>query len=299
MGRKGIAGFAVFLLAAGALAWSARQWQKSKRSKQTEAIVTVALPARKAESASPAAIVNAPLTPAAAPSPAGVTTPQAAGPGSSPNRPDGGPPIEDTKSAGEKPGWKTYTSAEYGFEIQYPSDWLFNADYENNKGKPPSGHRPAGYAGETRNLFRLEIEGADQPREGGGDFEDGAVVDVKVTGTNGVLETWGLKPGQPWYLITSTPEEWLKSESTMFGGNHLEFISIETNGFTGRVEVAHDDSNPEKVWGEIGGAYRILPGGRVLLISWNRMNIANALSYRKYFLPMLSSFRLLPEKPAK
>ena len=85
----------------------------------------------------------------------------------------------------------------------------------------------------------------------------------------------------------------------MFGGNHLEFVSIGTNGFTSKVEVAHDDSNPEKVWGENGSAYRILPSGRALLIQWNRMNIANDYSYRNYFLPILSSFKMLPEKPAK
>jgi len=295
MARKRIAGLVLILLAVGALAVGARL-QKVKRDRQAEPAVSHTIPTRQAESANPAALPAAPTTPAPPQASADATMSQAPATSSTP---DVDPEMAEKKNAGEKSKWKTYSSSEYGFEIQYPADWLFNADYENNKGKPPSGRRPAGYAGETRNLFNLEIEGADQPREGGGDFEDGAVVDLKVTGTNGVLETWGLKPGQPWYLITSTPEEWLKSESTMFGGNHLEFISIETNGFTGRVEVAHDDSNPEKVWGEIGGAYRILPGGRVLLISWNRMNIANALSYRKYFLPMLSSFRLLPEKPAK
>jgi hypothetical protein len=43
----------------------------------------------------------------------------------------------------------------------------------------------------------------------------------------------------------------------------------------------------------VGGAYRTLPSGRVLLISWEREAGSNDFSYQKYFVPMLSSFKLL------
>jgi hypothetical protein len=36
----------------------------------------------------------------------------------------------------------------------------------------------------------------------------------------------------------------------------------------------------------------VLPSGRALLVGWDRMNGANDLSYQKYFLPMLGSFKL-------
>jgi hypothetical protein len=172
---------------------------------------------------------------------------------------------------------------------------MFDSDYEDNKGKQPSGKRASAYAGETRSLFRLEMDGADQSQEGGGEFSDGAIVTVKVTGSNAVYESWTIKPGNQWILITWTLEKWLQVQSTLFGGNHIEKAALETNGFTGIVEIAHDDSNPEKIWGEAGGAYRLLPSGRALLVEWNRMNVANDFSYQNYLQPMLSSFKLLPQ----
>jgi hypothetical protein len=46
--------------------------------------------------------------------------------------------------------WKRYRNTEYGFEIAYPPDWLFDTSYQDNSGKPPSpGQRPA-FGGETR-----------------------------------------------------------------------------------------------------------------------------------------------------
>ena len=81
--------------------------------------------------------------------------------------------------------WKPYRNSEYGFEIAYPPDWLFDNAYQDNYGKPPSsGQRPA-YAGETRNLFGLEMDGPTQSHEGGGSFDDGAIIDVRITGTRG------------------------------------------------------------------------------------------------------------------
>src|SRR5215467_1843607 len=202
MDRKWISILLAALFAAGALAVGARQWQKSRRNGLAEGNGSPAWPTPKVESASPAAMVNAPAT-TAAPSPAGAT-PQAAGPSSQVNSlsPTGTPPIggssiggagiEGTKSAGEKPVWKAYTSAEYGFEMQYPANWTYIADFEGTKGKPPAGKAPA-YAGETRNLFNLEMEGPEQDQEGGGDFSDGTIVRVKVTGTNAVHESWTIK----------------------------------------------------------------------------------------------------------
>ncbi|MGA8075276.1 MAG: hypothetical protein WB995_17510, partial [Candidatus Acidiferrales bacterium] len=65
-------------------------------------------------------------------------------------------------AAQETPRWKRYLSSEYGFEISYPAAWDFDSAYQNNYGKPPSpGQRPA-YAGETRTLFGLEMDGPTQ-----------------------------------------------------------------------------------------------------------------------------------------
>ena len=192
--------------------------------------------------------------------------------------------------------WKLYRSSEYGFEIAYPADWQFVAEYENNYGKPLSGKGSPGYAGETRSLFGLEMEGPDQSQEeagDGGDFGDGAIITVSITGTTGVVEDWHMAPGRPWYLLHSTPSDWLKRQSATIGGDKVEKVAIDTNGFKGAVEVACNGPNPCKVSVEEGGAYRILPGGRILLVSWLRNLGRNDFSYQKYFLPMLSSFKLL------
>ena len=189
--------------------------------------------------------------------------------------------------------WKRYSNSEYGFEIAYPPDWQFDDGYQNNYGKPPSpGQRPA-YAGETRSLFGLEMDGPDQSHEGGGSFDDGAIVDVRITGTSGVIEDWNIRPNRPWYLLRSTPADWVELNSSPFSGDGVEKIAIDTNGFAGTIEVACNGINPCKIFGEAGGAWRALPSGRVVLVSWERMTGGNDFSYRKYFLPMLSSFRLL------
>ena len=83
-------------------------------------------------------------------------------------------------AAQDTSNWKRYRNSEYGFEIAYPADWEFDANYEDNYGKPPSGNRPAAYAGETRNLFDLEMDCPDQSHEGGGYFEDGAIISVEA-----------------------------------------------------------------------------------------------------------------------
>jgi hypothetical protein len=189
--------------------------------------------------------------------------------------------------------WKRYRNSQYGFEIAYPADWEFDANYEDNYGRPPSGNRPPAYAGETRNLFRLEMDGPDQSHEGGGYFEDGAIIAVRITGTSGRVEDWSITPDRPWYLLHSTPSEWAKLHSSPFSGDGVEKVAINTNGFTGAIEAACNGSNPCKLFGEAGSAYRTLASGRVLLVSWERMTGGNDFSYQKCFLPMLSSFKVL------
>jgi hypothetical protein len=287
MSRKSIAGVFVVLLTVSLVLTRARVLRNPKPATQVRLVFTQPVAsqtqtqtnATQNDAKAASAVANAGVPPNPTPSTAPTTSPAST------------VAPESTQRAAAS-GWKTYSSSEYGFEIQYPARWLYKDDYEQNYGKPPSGKRPSAYAGETRNLFDLEMDGANQPDEGGGDFEDGAVVTIKITGTSGVVESFTLTPTRPWYLITTTPAEWLKTESSLFGGNHVEHIAMTTNGFTGLVEVAHDDTNPEKIWGEAGGAYRTFPDGRVLLVSWERMNIANDLSYQNYFLPMLSSFKL-------
>lgn len=197
--------------------------------------------------------------------------------------------------------WKSYASSEYGFEIKYPANWAFDARYENNYRKPPSGHGRPAYAGETRTLFDLEMDGPGQSQEGGGDFEDGAIIGAQITGTAGVVENWNMtrdRPARP-YLQTSTPADWVKLHTSVFSGDRVESVAIDTNGFKGAIQVACNGTDPCKVFGESGGAYRLLPGGRVLLVSWERAAYpengqgSNDFSYQKYFLSLLSSFRLL------
>lgn len=189
--------------------------------------------------------------------------------------------------------WKRYRSSDYGFEIAYPADWEFDDSAEDNYGKPPSGKRLPAYAGETRNLFSLEMDGPTQSHEGGGYFEDGAIITVRITGTSGSVEDWNILPNRPWYLLRSTPSDWVKLHSSPFSGDGVEKIAINTNGFTGVMEVACNGAKPCKTFGEAGGAYRTLASGRVLLVSWEREAGGNDFSYQKYFLPMLSRFKSL------
>ena len=189
--------------------------------------------------------------------------------------------------------WKRYNNSEYGFEISYPADWDFDDHFENNYGKPPSGHGRPAYAGETRVLFSLEMDGPEQSHEGGGDFEDGAIIDMQVTGTSGNVESWNITPTRPWYLLSSSPADWVQLNSSALGGDKAQTVTVDTNGFNGGVHIVCTGSDPCKLFGEEGGVYRTLASGRVLLISWERMVGGNDFSYQEYFVPMLSSFRLL------
>jgi len=196
-------------------------------------------------------------------------------------------------AARETSSWKPYLSSEYGFEIGYPADWQFVSGYQNNYGKPPSpGQQPA-FAGETRNLFGLEMDGPDQSQDGGGSFDDGAIIQVLITGTSGTVEDWNMKPGGSWSLHQSTPSDWVKVNTTLGPGSGLKRVAVDTNEFKGEVAVVCIGSNPCKLFEEQGAAYRTLPSGRVLLVSWERSVGSNDFSYQKYFLPMLSSFKLL------
>jgi hypothetical protein len=195
-------------------------------------------------------------------------------------------------AAQETPGWKRYLSSEYGLEISYPAGWQFISGYQGNGDKPPSpGQHPA-YAGENRDLFDLEMDGPTQSEDGGGSFDDGVIVGVQITGTSGTVEDWNMKPGGQWYLRQSAPSDWVKLHTTSGPGAGLKRVAVDANGFTGVVQVVCIDS-PCKSFEELGAAYRTLPSGRVLLVSWDREAGGNAFSYQKYFLPMLSTVKLL------
>lgn len=190
------------------------------------------------------------------------------------------------------PGWKRYLRSEYGFEISYPAAWQFVSGDQDNSGKPPSpGQRPA-YAGETRDLFGLEMDGPTQSQDGGGSFDDGAIIDVQITGTSGTVEDWNMKPGGQWYLRQSAPADWVKLHTSSGPGAGVKRVAVDANGFTGVIQVVCIDS-PCKSSEELGAAYRTLPSGRALLVSWDREAGDNDFSYQKYFLPMLSTFKLL------
>jgi hypothetical protein len=189
--------------------------------------------------------------------------------------------------------WKRYRSSEYGFEIAYPSDWHFDGSAADNHAKPASGDGFPVYAGETRDLFGLEKEGPTQSQEGGGEFSDGAIVGARITGPTGAVEDWNVVPGRPRYLTRSAPSDWLRLESAGVGGDGVKKVAISTNGFIGTIAVGCTGSNPCKTFREAGGAYRTLASGRVLLLSWEREAGGNDLSYEAYFLPILSSFKLL------
>jgi len=76
-------------------------------------------------------------------------------------------PTDDSAAppATDGSNWKRYVSSEYNFELSYPADWILTADYENNYGKPPSGKSTPAYAGETRRLMELEMDGPSQSHE--------------------------------------------------------------------------------------------------------------------------------------
>jgi hypothetical protein len=93
--------------------------------------------------------------------------------------------------------------------------------------------------------------------------------------------------------VNSSLSDWVKLQSSPFSDDEVKKVAIDMNGFTGEIEVACSGSNTCVPWGEAGGAYRQLPDGRVLFISWNRMAGGNDCPYQKYFLPILSSVRLL------
>jgi hypothetical protein len=196
-------------------------------------------------------------------------------------------------AAQDTSSWKHYRNSEYGFEIAYPQNWEFDTHYVDNYGKSPlDGRRPA-YAGETRTLFGLEMDGPTQSQEGGGSFDDGAIIEVQITGTSGVVEDWNIQPGGSWYLHQSTPSDWVKLHTSLGPGSGLKRVAVDTNEFKGEVAVVCLGSNPCALFEEEGAAYRTLPSGRLLLVSWDREVGGNDFSYQKYLLPMLSSFKML------
>ena len=196
-------------------------------------------------------------------------------------------------AAQETSTWKRYLSSEYGFEISLSGGLEICLRLPEQLRQTAFDWPAPAYAGETRNLFGLEMEGPTQSQDGGGSFDDGAIIDVRITGTSGTVEDWNIKPGGPWYLLQSAPSDWVKLHTSLGPGDGLKRVAVDTNGFTGVIQVVCIGSNPCKPFEEEGAAYRTLPSGRVLLVTWDRETGGNDFSYQKYFLPMLSSFKLL------
>jgi hypothetical protein len=196
-------------------------------------------------------------------------------------------------AAQDTSSWKHYRNSEYGLEIAYPTHWQFIAGDADKIDKPPADGRHPAHAGETRGLFGLEIDGPTQSPDGGGSFDDGAIVTVSISGASGVIEDWNMKPDSSWYLRQSTPSDWVKRLTSIGAGDGLKKVPVDTNEFKGEIAVVCIGKNPCKIFEEIGGAYRTLPSGRVLFVSWDREAGGNDFSFQKYLLPMLSSFKML------
>ncbi len=134
-------------------------------------------------------------------------------------------------------------------------------------------------------LLNVGIEGPMQPNSDQGcaqEVEDAASLVVEV------------KPA----MSAAALAKWLDQKSSVLGGD-TSLIALSQNGFVIRVLVARN-SQHRRPWGETGGAYRQLPGGRVVLITWTRWNDdgENDFSYRRYLLPLLSSFQLAAKQTA-
>ena len=189
--------------------------------------------------------------------------------------------------AQETPNWKRYLSSEYGFEMSYPANWEF-VGYQDNDGKPPSPSQPPAYRGGTRDLFGLERHGPTQSQDSDGSFDDGPIITVRITGTSGTVEDWNTKLGG-----SSAPSDWVKRNTSLGPGDGLKTVAVDANSFTGVIKAVCVGSNPCKPFEEEGAVYRTLPSGRVLLLTWDREVGGNDFSYQKYFLPLLSSLKLL------
>jgi hypothetical protein len=198
-------------------------------------------------------------------------------------------------AAQETPNWKRYLSSDYGLEMSYPENWTFIGDQNNDDRPTPAGQHPA-HAGDTRGLFSLEMEGPTQSQDGGGPFDDGVIVGVGITGTSGIIEDWNMKPNGQWYLRQSAPSDWVKHQTLLGPGDGLKTVAVDANGFTGSIQIVCVGSHPCNTFEEEGAAYRMLPSGRVVFVTWYREAGdagGNDFSYEKYFLPMLSTFKLL------
>ena len=87
------------------------------------------------------------------------------------------------------------------------------------------------YAGETRSLFDLEMDGPTQSPEAAEIFPDGAILSVRITGNHwdcGELE-YSSGPAMVPYHVNS-PADWVGLESSLLGGDKVEKVPVDTNG---------------------------------------------------------------------
>jgi hypothetical protein len=75
--------------------------------------------------------------------------------------------------------------------------------------------------------------------------------------------------------------------------NNQGLVASDDSGRVNVLSRATIEGAPAKHQMAITGSQIAHSGGRVLLVSWGREAGGNDFSYQKYFLPMLSSFKLL------
>ncbi|MGH9765591.1 MAG: hypothetical protein ACREDR_25105 [Blastocatellia bacterium] len=151
-------------------------------------------------------------------------------------------------------GWKTYSNSEYRFAVSYPPEWTFEDANDSN----------ATTMGPATFLFGLSRYGP--TRTSDLSFDDGAILDFGITPS--------LTQEVKGYI--AYPRKY----------NNAQLFSAY--GFLGSYKLSSSDDDQELV-----SAYRVLPGGYVLVFNWQRVGVEhNDFSYQKMLLPILSTFTL-------